>query len=263
MLTSYIIRRLISMIPVIIGITLITFVLINVVPGDPVVNMMEKRADEKTIASIRHQLGLDRPLYIQYFDFLFKAVRGNLGKSFYNNQDVMKTILQRFPTTMKLSFTSMTIAVVIGISIGIMSAVKQYSFFDHFAMILTLIGISAPVFWVAIILQLILGLRLKVFPISGFYGVKYMVLPAITLGTRYAASIARMTRSSMLEVVRQDYIRTARAKGLAERVVIYRHALKNAMIPVVTLIGLQVGGLRRLHLNRNRLWDTGARQTFH
>lgn len=243
MLTSYILRRLISMIPVIIGITLITFILINVVPGDPVINMMEKRADEKTIANIRHQLGLDRPLYIQYLDFLNKAIRGNLGKSFYNNQDVMKTILQRFPTTVKLSLTSMLLAVVIGITIGIISSVKQYSFFDHFTMVLALIGISAPVFWVAIILQLIFGLRLKWFPISGFYGAKFMVLPAITLGTRYAASIARMTRSSMLEVVRQDYIRTARAKGLAEKVVIYRHALKNALIPVVTLIGLQVGGL--------------------
>lgn len=242
-MTSYIIRRLISMIPVLIGITLITFILINVVPGDPVVNMMGKRVDAQTIANIRHQLGLDRPLYIQYFDFLFKAMRGDFGKSFYNHQDVMETILQRFPVTVKLSLSSMIVAVIIGISVGIISSVKQYTFFDHSSMIIALMGISAPVFWVALILQLIFGLKLKWLPISGYSGVEYMILPAIALGTRFAATIARMTRSSMLEVIRQDYIRTARAKGLSERVVIYKHALKNAMIPVVTIIGLQIGGL--------------------
>jgi len=242
-LTSYIIRRLISMIPVLIGITLITFILINVVPGDPVVNMMGKRVDAQTIANIRHQLGLDRPLYIQYFDFLFKAAKGDLGRSFYNHQDVMKSILQRFPVTVKLALSSMIVSIIIGLSVGIVSSVKQYTFFDHSSMIIALMGISAPVFWVAIILQLIFGLKLKWFPISGFSGIEYMVLPAITLGTRFAATIARMTRSSMLEVIRQDFIRTARAKGLSERVVIYKHALKNAMIPVITIIGLQVGGL--------------------
>lgn len=231
------------MIPVLIGITLITFILINVVPGDPVVNMMGKRVDAQTIANIRHQLGLDRPLYIQYFDFLFKAMRGDFGKSFYNHQDVMETILQRFPVTVKLSLSSMIVAVIIGISVGIISSVKQYTFFDHSSMIIALMGISAPVFWVALILQLIFGLKLKWLPISGYSGVEYMILPAIALGTRFAATIARMTRSSMLEVIRQDYIRTARAKGLSERVVIYKHALKNAMIPVVTIIGLQIGGL--------------------
>lgn len=240
---QFIIRRLLVSIPVLIGVTLITFILMNVVPGDPVEMMMEKRADPATIARIRHELGLDRPLYEQYFSFLVDACQGDLGQSFRYKTPVTEMIGQRFPVTIKLATSAMAVALVIGLGVGIISAVKQYSFLDHASMVLALAGISAPLFWVAIILQIVFGLYLGWLPISGYYGVSYMILPAVVLGTRFAASIARLTRSSLLEVIRQDYVRTARAKGLGERPVIFKHALKNAMIPVVTVIGLQLGGL--------------------
>ncbi|HOJ88361.1 MAG TPA: ABC transporter permease [Pseudothermotoga sp.] len=240
---QYIIRRLIFSIPVVIGVTLITFILLNVVPGDPVLEMVGKYADPQTVQQIREQLGLNDPLIIQYLRFVFNAVRGDLGKSFKTGLPVSKMIAEAFPTTLKLALSAYLVAIVIGVSVGIISAVRQYSFFDHSMMIVALAGISAPVFWVAVIAQLIFGLKLGWFPISGYYSLKHMILPAIVLGTRFAASIARYTRSALLDVIRQDYIRTARAKGLSERAVIFIHALKNAMIPVVTILGMQLSGL--------------------
>ncbi|MCS7175464.1 ABC transporter permease [Pseudothermotoga sp.] len=240
---QYIVRRLIFSVPVIIGVTLITFILLNVVPGDPVLEMVGKYADPETIQQIREQLGLNDPLVVQYIRFLFNLLRGDLGRSFKTNLPVSKMIADTFPTTLKLALSSYLVAIVLGVSVGIISAVKQYSLLDHSMMILALAGISAPVFWVAVIAQLIFGLKLGWFPISGYYSFKHMILPAIVLGTRFAASIARYTRSALLDVIRQDYIRTARAKGLAERRVIFVHALKNAMIPVVTILGMQLSGL--------------------
>lgn len=230
-------------IPVLIGVTLITFILVNVVPGDPITAMMEKRADPATVAKLRHEYGLDAPLYLQYLRFLGHAVEGDLGKSFRTKQPVTQAIMEHFPATVKLAVSSMLVALILGLAVGIISAVKQYSWFDHGSMILALAGISAPIFWVAIMLQILFGMYWKVLPISGYTGWRSMVLPAVVLGSRYAASIARLTRSSLLETTRQDYVRTARAKGLSERVVIFKHALKNAIIPVVTVIGLQIGGL--------------------
>ncbi len=240
---SYIIRRLILAIPVLLGVSLITFILLNVVPGDPVVEMVGKHADQATIERIRKQLGLDDPIIVQFGRFVFNAVRGDLGKSFKTNQAVMKMIMDTFPTTVKLALTSASVAIVIGIVVGIVSAVKQDTVFDHTARIIALAGISAPVFWVAVVCQLIFGLHLKWLPISGYGTWKHMILPAFVLGVRFAASIARYTRSTLLDVIRQDYIRTARAKGLAERAVIFGHALKNTLIPIVTVIGMQIGGL--------------------
>jgi len=236
-------RRLLVAIPVLIGVTLITFILVNVVPGDPVLMMLEKRADQATIDRIRHQMGLDRPLPEQYLTFLVKACKGDLGESFRYKVPVTDLIKQRFPVTIKLATSAMFVALVIGLGVGILSAVKQYSVVDHASMVGALALVSAPIFWVAILSQIVFGLNLKWLPISGYYGIQYMVLPALVLGVRPAAGIARLTRSSMLEVIRQDYIRTARAKGLAERPVIFKHALKNALIPVVTIIGLELGGL--------------------
>lgn len=240
---QFVLRRLLVAIPVLIGVTLITFILVNVVPGDPVLMMLEKRADQATIDRIRHQMGLDRPLPEQYLTFLVKACKGDLGESFRYKVPVTDLIKQRFPVTIKLATSAMFVALVIGLGVGILSAVKQYSVVDHASMVGALALVSAPIFWVAILSQIVFGLNLKWLPISGYYGIQYMVLPALVLGVRPAAGIARLTRSSMLEVIRQDYIRTARAKGLAERPVIFKHALKNALIPVVTIIGLELGGL--------------------
>jgi peptide/nickel transport system permease protein len=240
---QFILRRLLVAIPVLIGVTLITFILVNVVPGDPVLMMLEKRADQATIDRIRHQMGLDRPLPEQYLTFLVQACKGDLGESFRYKIPVTDLIKQRFPVTIRLATSAMLVALVIGLGVGILSAVKQYSVVDHASMVGALALVSAPIFWVAILSQIVFGLNLKWLPISGYYGIQYMVLPALVLGVRPAAGIARLTRSSMLEVIRQDYIRTARAKGLAERPVIFKHALKNALIPVVTVIGLELGGL--------------------
>lgn len=240
---QFVARRLLIAVPVLIGVSLVTFILVNVVPGDPVMMMMEKRTDPATVERIRHEMGLDKPLPVQYLDFLLKACKGDLGRSYHYKVPVADLIKQRFPVTVKLATTAMLVAVLIGLTVGIISAVKQYSILDHASMVGALALVSAPLFWVAILCQILVGLKLKWLPISGYYSFKFMILPALVLGVRPAAGIARLTRSSMLEVIRQDYIRTARAKGLAERPVIFKHALKNALIPVVTVIGLELGGL--------------------
>lgn len=239
----YIFKRILNTIPVLLGISIITFLLMNWVPGNPVMMMFEKQTDPATIERISKEMGLNDPLYVQYGRFLWNAVRGDLGVSFHTKEPVSQAIAERFPATAQLALLAMAVGLLIGLSMGILSAVKQNTFWDHGAMVVALLGISMPVFWVGILLQIYFGLKWKLLPISGWYGFQYMILPAIALGTRYAAMIARMTRSSMLEVIRQDFIRTARAKGARERSVVFRHALKNAMIPVVTIIGMQVGGL--------------------
>ncbi len=239
----YIFKRILNTIPVLLGISIITFLLMNWVPGNPVMMMFEKQTDPVTIERISKEMGLNDPLYVQYGRFLWNAVRGDLGVSFHTKEPVSQAIAERFPVTVQLALLAMAVGLLIGLSMGILSAVKQNTFWDQGAMVVALLGISMPVFWVGILLQIYFGLKWKLLPISGWYGFEYMILPAIALGARYAAMIARMTRSSMLEVIRQDFIRTARAKGARERSVVFRHALKNAMIPVVTIIGMQVGGL--------------------
>jgi peptide/nickel transport system permease protein len=240
---SYIFKRLAQTIVVLWGVSFVTFILMNVVPGDPVLLMMEKRATPEAIARIRHEMGLDKPLYVQYFNFVKGALRFDLGRSYFTKEAVMTALTRRFGVTLRLASSSYAIALALGISAGVVSALQRGRPFDSLVRGGAVIGISAPVFWVAIILQLIFGLRLRWFPISGIRSPNSFVLPAVALGTRYMASIARVTRTSMLEVIHQDYIRTARSKGLGERAVVLGHALKNALIPIITLAGTELGNL--------------------
>lgn len=240
---SYILKRLGQTIFVLFGITLATFILINVVPGDPVQVMLEKRADPETIERVRHELGIDKPLPEQYINFVKGAVKLDLGKSYFSKEPVTRVLSRCFVTTAKLAAMSFLFAVVIGVTCGIIAAVNRGRPLDSALMTVAMLGMSAPSFWIAIILQIIFGLKLNLLPLSGFDSAASFILPSIALGTRYAASIARITRTSMLDVIKQDYIRTARAKGVKESVVVVKHAFKNAMIPIVTLLGTQLGNM--------------------
>ena len=240
---QYTLKRLGQTFLVLIGITLITFLLLNVVPGDPVAMMLDKRADEATIEKVRHEMGLDVPLHEQYIDFVKGAVKLDFGTSYFTKEVVTDAIVRCFKVTVKLAAMSFLFAVVFGITCGMIAAVYRGRWIDSTLMTLSVVGVSAPSFWIAIILQIVIGLKLDLLPISGFDGPLNYILPSIALGTRYAGSIARITRTSMLDVIKQDYIRTARSKGVKESVVIMKHALKNAMIPIVTLVGTELGNM--------------------
>ncbi|NMB46339.1 MAG: ABC transporter permease [Firmicutes bacterium] len=241
----YVFRRLIGAIPVFIGVIIVVFILTTIVPGDPARIMAGQAGKPETIAKIRHEMGLDDPIHVQMWNFFKSAVTFDLGRSYRNNMDVKEAIFCRFPATVKLAVAGMVIAIVLGMTFGIISAVKQYSFLDYLSMFVALLGISAPSFWVGLLLLYLFAVTLRWIPGTGTGDGEliYLVLPAITLGIRPAALIARMTRSSMLEVIRQDYVRTAWAKGLGAKTVILKHALKNAMIPVVTIIGVETASL--------------------
>ena len=226
---------------VLLGISLITFVLLQVVPGDPVALMLEKRADPETIAKVRKELGLDLPYYVQYLNFIKGAIHLDFGTSYFTKEVVTDALFRCFKVTVKLACMSFIFASVIGIPCGIFAAVKRGKGIDTVVMVLSIVGVSAPAFWVAIILQILFGLKLNVLPISGFDTPASYILPSLALGARYAGNIARITRTSMLEVLGQDYIRTAKAKGAMRWAVILKHALKNAMIPIVTLVGTDFG----------------------
>ncbi|WP_217991858.1 ABC transporter permease [Rhodobacter maris] len=236
-------RRILVSIPVLIGITMILFIMLNVVPGDPVALMMKEHASPDVIARVRAQMHLDDPMIVRYFRFLANALQGDLGNSIKLNRPVTDLLLKAFPNTLMLAVCAALVSWVIGIPAGVLSAVRRDSLIDRFFMGFSLLGVSMPVFWSALLLQYIFAMQLRLLPVSGFYGWKYMILPAIVLGWSSAGVIARLTRSSLLEVMRHDYIRTARAKGLRETGVITRHALKNALIPVVTIMAIQVAGL--------------------
>lgn len=238
---SYTGKRLLQTIFVLLGISLITFVLLQVVPGDPVALMLEKRADPETIAKVRKELGLDLPYYVQYLNFIKGAIHLDFGTSYFTKEVVTDALFRCFKVTVKLACMSFIFASVIGIPCGIFAAVKRGKGIDTVVMVLSIVGVSAPTFWVAIILQILFGLKLNVLPISGFDTPASYILPSLALGARYAGNIARITRTSMLEVLGQDYIRTAKAKGAMRWAVILKHALKNAMIPIVTLVGTDFG----------------------
>ena len=240
---SYTGKRLLQTIFVLLGISLITFVLLQVVPGDPVALMLEKRADPETIAKVRKELGLDLPYYVQYLNFIKGAIHLDFGTSYFTKEVVTDALFRCFKVTVKLACMSFIFASVIGIPCGIFAAVKRGKGIDTVVMVLSIVGVSAPAFWVAIILQILFGLKLNVLPISGFDTPASYILPSLALGARYAGNIARITRTSMLEVLGQDYIRTAKAKGAMRWAVILKHALKNAMIPIVTLVGTDFGYL--------------------
>ena len=238
---KYILKRLGQTLLVLFAISIIVFLLMNVLPGDPVALMLEKRADPATVEQVRHSLGLDKPLFQQYWDFLVGIFHGDLGTSYFTKEPVMATLTRSFFITLQLAACSFVFAVIIGVTCGMLAAIYRGKALDSTLMTLSIVGISAPSFWVAIILQIIFGLQLDLLPISGFSSPIYFILPSIALGTRYAASIARITRTSMLDVIGQDYIRTARAKGVKESVVMLKHAFKNVLIPIVTLLGTQLG----------------------
>lgn len=234
----YILKRIAQTLIVLIGVTLVTFTILNIIPGDPVAVMLEKKADQDTIDRIRKELGLDRPLTVQYVEFVKNAVQGDFGNSYFERQEVVVMIKRGFAVTARLGLYSLIFAIILGITIGIIAAVHRGKAIDRVLMLITMVGMSAPAFWVAIILQIIFGLKLDLFPISGIDSAAAFVLPTIALGTRYAASIARLTRTSMLDALTQDYIRTARSKGLHEFIVIMKHVFKNASIPIITYVGI-------------------------
>lgn len=216
------------------------FSILHLTPGCPTTIILGDHATPTAIAELRDRLGLDDPIYIQYFRWLSRIIRGDFGRSIHTRQRVVEMVLQRAPATVELTLTGMIISLLIGIPIGIISATKQYSIIDHSGMVGALFGVSMPVFWQGLMMILIFSFILGWTPISGRGTISHLILPAITLGTSQAALIARLTRSSMLEVIRQDYVRTARAKGLMEKIVIIKHALKNALMPVVTIVALQL-----------------------
>jgi peptide/nickel transport system permease protein len=265
----YITKRLLMLIPVLLGVSILAFSLIQLAPGDPAVTIAGEHASVQTINAIREKYGLDKPVTTQYWIWLKRVLHGDMGRSIVSNEYVMKEILQRFPNTVELTFCAMAIAILVGSFAGIISASKQYSILDYSTMGVALFGVSMPVFWLGIMLMMIFGVFFRWLPIggridslipfrrvTGFYlldsiitwngpallsTIRYLILPSIALGTIPMATIARVTRSSMLEVLRQDFIRTERAKGLSNRLVIYKHAARNAMLPVITVIGLNFG----------------------
>ncbi|XKH51802.1 ABC transporter permease [Chryseomicrobium palamuruense] len=250
-MTKYIIRRLLQTIPVLLGVTILVFSLMHLVPGDPAKIIAGEGASEQTVDNIRERLGLNDPIPVQYGTFLGNALQGDLGSSIRSGRPVMDEISARFWVTFELAFYSTILAVFMGLIAGIISAVRHYTLTDVTVMIIALFGLSMPNFWFGLLLIQWFAIGnwmpeslefLKMRPSGWGDDWRQIVLPVVTLGTGGAAIIARMTRSSMLEVIGQDYIRTARAKGLTERIVVYRHALKNALIPVVTVVGLEFGG---------------------
>ena len=240
---DYLVKRLLQAIGIILCISAITFFMPNIVPGDPVRIMMGDMADEATIETVRHNMGLDRPVVEQYFSWLGGMLTGDFGSSYTQRKPVGMLMGQAFQVTAALALAAYVFALVLGLIIGVVSAAKRGTWVDKTLMSLSIFGISAPVFWVAIILQIIFALHLHLFPLSGIKTPVYFVLPTVALGVRYAASIARVTRTSMLEVLSQDFMRTAEAKGLAYWVIVIRHAMRNALIPIITIAGTQLGDI--------------------
>ena len=242
-MSRYVLKRLVMLIPVLIGVTFLVYFIISLSPGDTAAMLAGEDADAATIEAVRHELGLDQPVIIQYARYMLNLLQGDMGNSYKTGRPVTNMIVSCFPNTAKLAFWSILVAVGIALPIGIISATKQYSMFDNVGMVVALIGVATPNFWLGLMMIILFSLNLGWLPSGGSKGWSSYIMPAITLGTGDAALITRMTRSSMLEVIRADYIRTARAKGVPEGKVVYQHALRNALIPVVTAIGLQFGSL--------------------
>ncbi len=270
-MTKYVIRRVLALIPVLLGISILVFSLVRLIPGDPILVMLGERAKPEDVERIREQLGLTRPIYVQFIEYLKQLSRGDLGTSMVTRVPVAKELLYRLPATIEMVLFALMIGVFVGVSVGIVSAVKRNSIFDVLGTIGALLGVSMPIYWLALILIYALAVNHSILPPSGRLDVELMIdrrtgfmlidtllmgdgplflnavwhliLPSAVLSTTIMPILMRLTRSSMLEVLRQDYVRTAWAKGLRDRVVILRHALKNALLPVVTIVGLQLGSL--------------------
>lgn len=253
-MTNYIVKRLIAAIPTVLGIVTIVFFVLHLTPGDPV-NLMippdlPSSVRAERIDAINERYGFDQPVYVQYFQYLGNLAQFDLGESLRQNEPITRDLGRRIPNTLQLAMLSLLISATLGIGLGVVSAIRHGGWTDNFTMLGALAGVSIPNFWLGLLLGLGLGLHLGILPISGYGGpfwtwdgLKHLILPAFTLGTAGAGVLARFTRSSMLDIVNQDYVRTARAKGLAYRTVISRHALKNALIPIITLLGLEFGAM--------------------
>lgn len=240
---KFIRRRLLLLIPVLMGATFIIYMIMSFAPGDPAKVILGEQALPEQIEALREEMGLNDPVIVQYGRYIFNLFKLDMGNSYKTKNAVSDEIGARFPNTLKLAIASSILAIGMSIPLGIIAAVKQNTAIDGISMFLALLGVSMPVFWLGLLLILTFSLKLGWFPSSGADGWKSLVLPACTLGFMHMAAIARTTRSSMLEVIRQDYIRTARSKGVSEGVVIKKHALRNALIPTITVVGIQIGGL--------------------
>ena len=240
-MVHFIVRRILQTIPVLFGVIVITFILMYMVPGDPVVSMVGERYDEETIHKLRKELHLDDSLPMQFVHYVSNVLRGDFGKSFVTGGSVSEELLIKLPNTLILAVASMIIAIITGLTMGIVSSLRPQSILDKITMLFALAGISVPVFWVGLMLVLFIGVFLQWLPPTGFGGIEYIILPAITLGLRSAAYLARLTRATMLDVLNQDYIRTARMKMLPEWKVILKHGFPNILIPIITVIGTDFG----------------------
>jgi peptide/nickel transport system permease protein len=268
---NYIIKRLLALIPILIGVAIIVFLIVHLIPGDPAQTMLGERATNEALQRLREQMGLNDPLPVQFWRYVKDLLRGDLGRSIMSNNPVSAELAHRFPATLELSFFAMMFAVLVGVPAGIFASINQNSWFDNLSMLIALIGVSMPIFWLGLMFIWLFAVELGWFPPSSRIGVglnftpitnlyvidsilqlnfsalknilHHLALPAVALGTIPMAIIARMTRSSMLEVLKKDYIRTAYAKGLMKKIVIFKHALKNAMVPIITVVGLQFGVL--------------------
>lgn len=241
---EFVAKRLLIAIPTIIAVSILVFAMLHLVPGDPAAIFLgEEPSTPETLARIRTEMGLDRPLYVQYLSYMAGVVQGDFGSSLHMRRTVSEQILRALPSTLELTFAAMFVAVVVGCVLGIIAAINHNRWIDSATMAFAMIGLSMPVFWSSLVLIMVFSIQLQWFPAIGQGGIERLVLPALALGTVSASVLARLVRSSMLEVLRQDYVRTATAKGVGWRQVVFRHALKNAMIPTVTVMGLQFGNL--------------------
>ena len=239
----YILRRIVFLVPVLIGVSILIFVIVHMAPGDPAETLLGPSATAQDLQEMREQLGLNKPLVMQYVDFLTNTLKGDLGRSIRTNNPVLEEILDRFKPTFVLASLSMAFAVLLGIPLGILAALRQNTWIDTFCNFLALLGFSLPGFWLGLMLMLLFSIMIPILPSSGYGSWRQLIMPVIVLGTNTMAVIARMTRSSMLEVIRQDYVRTAKAKGLNGRLILFRHILSNVLIPVVTVAGLYFGNM--------------------
>jgi len=241
---GYIAQRILQLIPVLIGVSVLTFLMLHLVPGDPVyIFAGDKPLTEQRAAELRHQLGLDRPLWVQYWDYASHAVRGDLGRTLRGQRSVLDSIVEVVPGTAQLTVAALTLAVMLGVTSGVVAALAHGTWLDTTAMAFAIFGVSMPVFYSSLLMILLFSFTLGWLPATGQGGIERLIMPALALALISSAILARLVRSGMLEVLSQEYVVTARAKGLARRVVVLRHALKNALIPVITMIGLQLGTL--------------------
>ena len=237
-------QRLLLAIPTVFAVSAAVFLMLHLIPGDPAsIYLGDNLATPERLERIRHEMGLDRPIHVQYLDFVGRAIQGDLGRSLQNGRPVALELSERLPRTAELAAAAFIVSILIGVSLGIISALRHNTWVDTLSMFVALIGVSMPIFWLGLLAILVFSIQLSWFPVTGQQGIVSLVLPATVLGIVSSATLARLVRSSMLEVLRHEYVTTARAKGLRERVVVRRHAFKNALIPVATVLGLEVGSL--------------------